>query len=171
MSPWLALAAAAGLGTATLADPAGPDVPPTGSALVSELFPERLPFPFEALLDRLRGLAGPENVETALIPLGRSLQRYAAHPDYFASPRVLVAVTGDRAAGPGSLRLADRLFLGYQPAADAIEAISYNAAAGRFEFQEVVGYSEGAAPEPAERRVCLACHQAGGPIFSRPLWS
>ena len=54
-----------------------------------------------------------------------------------------------------------------------IEAISYDAAAGRFEFQEVVGYTTAAPalPEPAERRVCLACHQAGGPIFSRPLWS
>ena len=171
MSPWLALAAAAALGSPALADPPGPDVPPAGGALLSALFPDGLPFPFEAVLDRLRSLAGPENVETALIPLGRSLQRYAADPDYFASPRLVVAVTGDRAAGPGSPRLADRLFLGYQPAADAIEAISYNEAAGRFEFQDLVGYSKGARPEPAERRVCLACHQGGGPIFARPLWS
>ena len=92
-------------------------------------------------------------------------------PTISPRPRLVVAVTGDRAAGPGSPRLADRLFLGYQPAADAIEAISYNEAAGRFEFQDLVGYSKGARPEPAERRVCLACHQGGGPIFARPLWS
>lgn len=163
--------AAAALGTAARADPAGPDIPPAGSALLTQLFPEGLPFPFEALIDRLRALVGPENVEMALIPLGRSLQRYAADPGYFASPRLVVAITGDHSAGPGTPRLADRIFLGYQPAADAIEAISYNEAAGRFEFQDVVGYSEGVRPEPADRRTCFACHQAQGPIFPRPLWS
>ncbi len=86
---------------AALADPLGPDLPPTGASLLTQLFPDGLPYPFEAALDRLRTLAGPENVQTALIPLGRSLQRYAADPDYFASPRLVVAVTGDRAAGPG----------------------------------------------------------------------
>ncbi|HET9068782.1 MAG TPA: hypothetical protein VFN28_09055 [Amaricoccus sp.] len=167
----VAVATVAALGTAALAGPPSPDVPPAGRPLLDELFPSGLPFPFAAVVERLGVLAGPENLATALVPLGRSLQRYGAAPDYFASPRVLVAVTGDRAGGPGTPRLADRLFLGYQPAADAIEAISYNAAAGRFEFQEVVGYSDGARPEPAERRVCLACHQGGGPVFSRPLWS
>jgi hypothetical protein len=150
----------------------GPDRPPAGRALLDEIFPDGLPYPFEAVLARLRTLAGDENVETALIPLGRSLQRYAAFPDYFASPRIVVAVTGDRAAGPDEPRLADRLFLGYQPAAEIIEAISYNPQAGRFEFQEIVGYAApGAAPEPAERAVCTACHQGQGPIFPRPLWT
>jgi hypothetical protein len=160
------------------ADPAlvaGPDPgldrPPAGRPLLDEVFPEGLPHPFEAVLTRLRALAGDDNVETALIPLGRSLQRYAASPDYFASPRIVVAVTGDQAAGPADPRLADRLFLGYQPAAEVIEAISYNPQAGRFEFQEIVGYAPGAAPEPAERTVCLACHQGQGPIFPRPLWT
>ena len=106
------------------------------------------------------------------MPLGRSLQRYAAAPDYFAAPRIVVAVTGDAAAGPGAPRLADRLFLGYAPAAEVIEAISYDEAAGRFVFEEVVGYgAAGATIEPAERRVCLRCHQGEGPIFARPLWS
>ncbi len=174
---WLLAAVAALLGSHALAGDAarslGPDVPPTGMALLSRLFPEGLPFPFEAALERLRALAGPENVETALIPLGRSLQRYAASPDYFASPRLVVAVTGDHAAGPDDPRLADRLFLGYQPAAEVVEAISYNAEADRFEFQEIVGYGpDGAAEaEPAERGVCLACHQGQGPIFARPLWA
>jgi hypothetical protein len=177
----LATAAALGPGApARAADPQllagpdlGPDLPPAGAPLLDELFPDGLPVPFEAVLDRLRTLAGPDNVETALIPLGRSLQRYAAAPDFFASPRIVVAVTGDTAAGPGGPRLADRLFLGYQPDGAVIEAISYNAAAGRFEFQEIVGY-DGTTPataQPAERRVCLACHQGHGPIFARPLWA
>ncbi len=167
----LAAAPAAGAAPALLPVPLGPDAPPAGAPPLDALFPDGLPHPFDALLDALRARVGPENVATALLPLGRSLQRFAAAPDYFASPRLVVAVTGDRAAGPGDPRLADRLFLGYLPAADVIEAISYNPAAGRFEFEEVVGYSTGAVPAPAERRVCLACHQAGGPIFSRPLWS
>ena len=174
----LALALAA-VAFPALAEPAlvtgpdpGPDRPPVGRPLLDELFPDGLPFPFEAVLARLRAAAGEEHVATALIPLGRSLQRYAASPDYFASPRIVVAVTGDTAAGPAAPRLADRLFLGYQPAAEVIEAISYNPAAGRFEFQEIVGYTaEGAAPAPAERAVCVACHQGQGPIFPRPLWT
>jgi hypothetical protein len=172
--PALVLAAA---GLAPGASPAvelltsgGPDLPPSGASLLSELFPGGLPHPFEAALDRLRALAGGENVATALIPIGRSLQRYAADPDYFASPRVVVAVTGDRAA-PGSARLADRLFLGYQPASGVVEAISYDEAAGRFEFEQVVGYGGAGRLEPAERRVCTACHQGEGPIFARPLWA
>ena len=174
------LAAAAALATPAAAAPAlltgpdlGPDAPLAGRSLLDEIFPAGLPTPFEAVLNRLRTLAGPENVATALIPLGRSLQRYGADPDYFASPRLVVAVTGDLAAGPDGLRLGDRLFFGYQPAADVIEAISYNPAAGRFEFQEIVRYAADtpAAAEPAERRVCLACHQGQGPIFPRPLWS
>jgi len=151
----------------------GPDRPPAGASLLDEVFPDGLPFPFESVLDRLRGIAGEANVQTALIPLGRSLQRYAASPDFFASPRLVVAVTGDGAAGPGVPRLADRLFLGYQPAAEVIEAITYNAESGRFEFQEIVGYGEATAvaSQPAERRVCLVCHQGQGPIFARPLWT
>ena len=143
-----------------------------GGSLLSELFPEGLPVPFEAVLDRLRAEAGTANVQAALVPLGRSLQRYAAAPDYFAAPRIVVAVTGDAAAGPGAPRLGDRLFLGYAPAAEVIEAISYDETAGRFVFEEIVGYgAAGATIEPAERRVCLRCHQGEGPIFARPLWS
>jgi hypothetical protein len=158
------------VGLAVAAGPAGAADP--GGSLVSELFPDGMPAPFAAVVDALRQQAGAANVQTALIPLGRSLQRYAADPDYFASPRIVVAVTGDAAAGPDAPRLADRLFLGYQPAAAVIEVISYDEAAGRFAFEEVVGYGhDGGQVEPAEMRVCLPCHQGRGPIFSRPLWS
>jgi hypothetical protein len=150
---------------------APPQAPLARSAL-DEVFPEGLPFPFERVLARLRDAAGEDAVRTALIPLGRSLQRYSAAPDYFASPRIVVAVADDRARGPDMPRLADRLYLGYVPAAAVIEAISYDEAAGRFVFQEIVGYGapEGWRTEAAARDICLRCHQGEGPIFARPLW-
>jgi hypothetical protein len=151
----------------------GPDIPPAGRSLFEVLFAGGVPLPFAALLDRLRDEVGTQNVVTALVPLGRSLQRFSAHPHYFASPRLVVAITGDRAAGPSTPRLADRLYLGYQPAANVIEILSYNEDAGRFEFQEIVGYTgdRQRAVRQAERPVCLACHQGHAPIFTRPLWS
>ncbi len=117
---------------------------------------------------------GRRTSPTALIPLGRSLAALRR------PPRLLRLAAASSSRSPATapparsdLRLADRLFLGYQPAAEVIEAISYDPDAGRFAFQQIVGYGRGpAAPaEPAERGVCLACHQAGGPIFARPLWS
>ncbi len=169
------LPAARAQSSALLVDPRtpGPDAPPTGRSLFEAQFASGVPFPFATLLDRLREDVGAQHLVTALVPLGRSLQRFSAHPHYFASPRVVVAVTGDRAAGPGTPRLADRLYLGYQPAADVIEILSYNEDAGRFEFQEIVGYvgDRPRAVRQAERRVCVACHQGHAPIFTRPLWS
>jgi len=144
---------------------------PEGRSLLAEVFADGVPHPFASLLDRLAAIAGPENVQTALIPVGRSLQRYAAAPDLFASPRLVVSVTGDRSAGPRDARLADRLYLGFQPAGDTVEAISYDATSGRFEFEEIVGYAaEDRRIAPAPREICIACHQAEAPIFARPLW-
>jgi hypothetical protein len=169
------LPAARAQSSALLVDPRtpGPDAAPTGRSLFEAQFASGVPFPFATLLDRLKEDVGAQHLVTALVPLGRSLQRFSAHPHYFASPRVVVAVTGDRAAGPGTPRLADRLYLGYQPAADVIEILSYNEDAGRFEFQEIVGYTgdRPRAVRQAERRVCVACHQGHAPIFTRPLWS
>jgi mono/diheme cytochrome c family protein len=53
-----------------------------------------------------------------------------------------------------------------------IEVISYNDAAGRFEFQIVRDYQAGKTPQVfyARRSLCLACHQNAAPIFARPLW-
>lgn len=136
-----------------------------------------VPFPFTALLRRIAGVTTPDQApyRAVLIPLGRSLQRGAAAPAFFDFPRVVVAVDGDprEAAGTPSLALRDRLYLGYQPRANVIEVISYNEAAGRFEFQEVTDYRAGGRPTVryARRAVCMACHQNGGPIFSRGVWS
>lgn len=157
-------------------DDPGPQLPPAGRSLFDELFATPggydIPYPFERLLEAVNRRIAPATARTALIPLGRSLQRYAAHPDYFQSPRLVVAVSHE-GGGPGDPLLKDRLYLGYQPAAEAIEVISYNETIGRFEFQEVLDYGAWPAADVryAARDVCVNCHQGHAPIFSRPLWS
>ncbi len=159
----------------------GADVPPAGRSLFDHLFVaetadgnrHRLPFPFSSLLRAVRQRLEPGGtpLRSVLIPLGRSLQRSAAAPDYFRFPRVVVAVTGmPRDAAQPLLK--DRLYLGYQEKAGVLEVISYNEAAARFEFQVVKDYRAGATPKVfyARRAVCVACHQNGAPLFARPLW-
>jgi hypothetical protein len=170
--------------TALLADrgESGANRPPVGRSLFDELFavsPAQgdgaryaLPFPFERLLAELNARIAPAAATGVLIPLGRSLQRHAADPDYFSSPRVVVAVTEDAGAPERSL-LKDRLYLGYHERAEVIEVISYNEAAGRFEFQVVEDYGPGREPRVAygERFICVGCHQAHGPIFPTAVWN
>lgn len=166
------------------------DIPPAGRSLFDRLVLRRetaksdadIPFPFSALLDRIVATTGqspaPELPYRAVaIPIGRSLQRHAAAPHYFASPRVVVAFVADPMRRHDSrdfagLPLKDRLYLGYQAQANVIEVISYNDEAGRFEFQVVRDYRPGGEPKLtyANRAVCIACHQNAAPIFSRPLW-
>lgn len=154
-------------------DPAvpGPDLPTEGRSLFDSIAADGLPFPFEALVRKIERSAGcrPDQCGSAvLIPLGRSLQRASAAPDFFAAPRVVVAVTGE---GSGMFAR-DRIYLGYQERADLIEVISYNEAAGRFEFQLVRNYRAGGTPELvyAARAVCTSCHQNHAPIFARQIW-
>jgi hypothetical protein len=161
----------------------GPDLPPAGRSLFDFVATvERdgkrvydLPFPFEALVKRLEARAGCTTREpctrAVLIPLGRSLQRTAAAPEFFASPRVVVAFDGEPARGAYPL-LKDRLYLGYQERSNVIEVISWNEAAGRFEFQVVRDYRDGGKPVVtyARRTLCAACHQNVAPIFSRQTW-
>lgn len=163
----------------------GENLPSVGRSLFDQVFAVKrggqaeieVPFPFEALLARLEaqlqreaGSALPA-VKPVLIPLGRSLQRTAAAPDYFAYPRVVVAVDG-APAGEAAPLLKDRLYLGYQEKSSVLEVISYNEAAGRFEFQLVKDYRAAGRPRVvyAPRTLCFACHQNGSPIFSRALW-
>ena len=170
-------------GAAWVVDPAAPGehLPPVGGSLFDQLFADGrgghvLPFPFEKLLARLDAQLIRDSAsllppaKRVLIPLGRSLQRTAAAPDYFRFPRVVVGV--DALPVPGAPLLKDRLFIGYQEKSAVLEVISYNEAAGRFEFQLVKDYDAAGRPQVfyANRNICFACHQNGAPIFSRALW-
>jgi hypothetical protein len=158
-------------------DEPGPQLPPAGRSLFDEIFAtdagHGVTYPFERLVDVLNARLAPATVTSVLIPLGRSLQRYEAAPDFFHSPRIVLAADSDGTAALADALLRDRLYLGYQPAVNAIEVISYNEDAGRFEFQRVTDYGEGLTPKvsSADREVCTGCHQGHGPIFPRPLWS
>jgi len=161
----------------------GPDAPPAGRSLFDFVVTREaggkrvydLPFPFAALVQRVAegaGCAGREPcVRQVLIPLGRSLQRTAASPEFFRHPRVVAAIEGEAARGSAPLAK-DRLYLGYQEKSNVVEVISWNEAAGRFEFQIVRDYRAGGTPEVvyARRAVCAACHQNLAPIFPRQVW-
>jgi hypothetical protein len=161
---------------------AGPNLPPAGRSLfdfamvrsVDGKLAYDIPFPFDALVRKVEERAGCAGgsascARQVLIPLGRSLQRIAASPDFFAFPRVVVAVDGEGGSG---LLLKDRLYLGYQERSNLIEVISYNELAGRFEFQLVKDYRAGGSPRVvyANRNVCTACHQNLAPLFARQQW-
>ena len=169
---------------AVLASKPGSDAPPAGRSLFDFVATREqpdgtrvhdIPFPFESLLQRINSragcAAGDDCLRVVLIPLGRSLQRLAATPDFFAHPRIVAAVTGE--GDDDSTLLKDRLYIGYQEQSALLEVISYNEVAGRFEFQLVHDYRAGATPRVsyARRELCAACHQNLAPIFSRPLWA
>ena len=93
------------------------------------------------------------------MPVGRCINRYAAGPEYFRYPRVVVAVDSEH-HGSGNLDhpfMKDRIFIGYQEKAKAMEVISYNDSAGRFEFQTVSEYAENHIPRVkyAKRSQCM----------------
>lgn len=160
-----------------LADPARPGEtqPAAGQSLFDDLFKtgtsHDLPWPFERLSAAIEKQNGGVRPRAVLIPLGRSLQRLAADPDYFASPRVVAGV--DAAGAKAERTLKDRLFIGYQPKSASMEVISYNEAAGRFEFQVVSNYTGARKPlvEYADRSLCTSCHQGHGPIFPIAQWN
>ena len=165
----------------------GENVPSAGRSLFDFLVVRKhgegkvydVPFPFTALVKKLEGelqphASGAPAYRAVLIPLGRSLQRTSAAPEFFAFPRVVLAVDAEPrvAASDAGMLLKDRVYLGYQEKENLIEVISYNEAAGRFEFQVVKDYRAGGKPQVryANRAVCIACHQNGAPLFSRPVW-
>jgi hypothetical protein len=147
---------------------AGPtSAPPAGRSLFDKIFAENLPVPFTKLVEQLRTQT---SVKTAILPFSRSLQRKAGAPEFYRFPRVVAAVDGEWKGGLFDTR--DKLFLGYNEKSDALEVISYNETAGRFEFQVVHDYSK-----PAKRRIvyanrnsCVACHQNQAPIFAIAPW-
>jgi len=166
---------------------AGESLPEVGRSLFDFLFTEkqngelvyRIPFPYSELIKKLEQQVQPDHsqpspVKQVLIPLGRSLARNIARPDFFLYPRVVSMVDTDPMVrnNDAGMMLKDRLYIGYGEAAQILEIISYNEAAGRFEFQIVTDYKPGGSPRVfyANREVCRACHQNAALIFSRPQW-
>lgn len=152
------------------------DLPPAGTrSLFDHLLAQNdgLPYPFERLVALMQRQA-PEGAAplAVLIPLGRSLLKASAD---FHLPRVVYAADYQSPGSPASLGVAPRgqLFLGFTEGADEIEVISYNEAAGRFEFQLVQNYCAGCVPRIvyARRAICQTCHQGGAPIFSVRPWA
>lgn len=173
----LASASVSRAGPLVLADPgrSGESDPAAGQSVFDQLFRSgdayELPYPFEKLKAVIERHNDGERAKAVLIPMGRSLQRLAADPDYFAWPRVVLAV--DTAGSKAEHFLKDRLFIGYQARSTSMEVISYNEAAGRFEFQVVSNYTGAGKPlvEYADRSVCTGCHQGHGPIFPIAQWN
>ena len=139
-----------------------------------------IPFPFSAVMSRIEDSLGisingdANRVRSVLIPLGRCINRFTASPHFFEHPRVVIGVDSEHhGARDQQLKLLkDRIFIGYQEMANAMEVISYNPDAGRFEFQVVTDYQENQVPEVenVEQSICTGCHQNNGPIFSQPPW-
>ena len=136
-----------------------------------------VPYPFDKLRQALARTMGVDPDDPpfteVLIPIGRSLQRNAAAPNFFASPRIVLAAATPSVTGAMALyHIQDRLFIGYQAEAESFEVISYNEVAGRFEFQIVEDYAPGRRPKVlyANRPLCMSCHQTGGPIFPEAPW-
>ncbi|MDP6351047.1 MAG: hypothetical protein QF926_08815 [Alphaproteobacteria bacterium] len=161
------------------------DLPPVGRSLFEFLFAREVdgawvvdvPYPFETLIAQIEaGLRDGyrQAVKRSLYPLARSLHRHAADPHYFRYPRAVAAVDteSEPAAGRSGLMLKDRLYIGYQPTTDSIEAIAYNEAAGRFEYHVVTDYREGGRPEVtyAARGLCTGCHQNQALIYGEQPW-
>lgn len=152
------------------------DLPPDGTrSLFDHLIAAngQIPYPFPKLVELIRN-NDPEGSAplTLLIPHGRSLLKGLADDRH---PRVLAAADFQAAATPASLGLSPRgqLFLGFVENASEIEVLSYNEAAGRYEFQLVQNYCGGCIPKLvyARRAVCTTCHQGAVPIFPQRPWN
>ena len=152
------------------------DLPPGGTrSLFDHLVAnnESLPYPFEKLVAIVRAQdpAGAAPV-MLLIPRGRSLLKAQAN---FEKPRALVAADFQAPDTGTALGLNARgaLFLALVEDAAEIEVISYNEAAGRYEFQLVQDYREGGQPRIvyARRAICTTCHQGAAPIFPQRPWN
>lgn len=152
------------------------DLPPPGTrSLFDHLVAQNdgLPYPFDALVEMIRQ-QDPEGAAPVMltIPQGRSLLKGQAD---FHHPRVLVAADFQARNTPAALGIAPRgqLFLGFVEYAGEIEVISYNEAAGRFEFQLVQDYTEHGQRRIvyARRAICTTCHQGAAPIFPQRPWN
>lgn len=155
---------------------ASTDLPPSGTrSLFDHVIAQNdgLPYPFEKLVKLLQDQHPDAELPVAvMIPHGRSLLKAQADDKH---PRLLVAADFEMPNKAGGIGLAPRgqLFLGFVEQASEIEVLSYNEAAGRFEFQLVQNYCKGCVPRIvyARRAICTTCHQGGGPIFPQRPWN
>lgn len=152
------------------------DLPPDGTrSLFDHLIAAngQIPYPFPKLVE-LIAKHDPDAARplTVLIPHGRSLLKGLADD---TRPRVLAAADFRAAATPAALGLntSGQLFLGFVENASEIEVLSYNEAAGRYEFQLVQNYCAGCIPKLvyAKRAICTTCHQGAVPIFPQRPWN
>ncbi|TKB66219.1 MAG: hypothetical protein E8D52_17830 [Nitrospira sp.] len=164
----------------------GTNLPPVGRSLFDFLITKEvngkkiydIPFPFSTFVAQIESQLHSKDtapvLKRLLIPVNRSLQRRASNGAYFTYPRAVLAVDTEVTSTlslPG-MQLKDRLFIGYHEKTGVLEIVSYNEAAGRFEFQIVSDYRAGGTPTVryANRALCMACHQNQSPIFARPMW-
>lgn len=174
MLTWAGLSAAAELDLAD--DLPGKDRPPVGRSVFDHLVVSDdgtkmdVPFPINALLAQIEGKTGVKP-KAVMIPKGRSLQRDKTS---FEAPRIVFAFDSASKQSDADLgiMIKDRLYLGYAEHSEQIEVISYNAAAGRYEFQLVHDYKDGGKRELAyaNRALCVKCHHNGAPIFNPNPW-
>lgn len=151
------------------------DLPPAGTrSLFDQLVMQNggLAYPFESLLDQIRkysGTKGEKSLVHLLIPDGRSLVRGKTDNH---QPRVMVAVSSESGDNSSMPVMRNRLFISLVEEASQLEVISYNEAAGRFEFQVVEDYRDNATPRIfyASRSLCMTCHQNAATIFSVRPW-
>lgn len=152
------------------------DLPPAGTrSLFDHVIAQNdgLPYPITKLVKVLQDQnpTGDAPV-TLLIPNGRSLLKGQADN---AHPRLVIGADFEGKNTPAALGKAPRgqLFVALVENAKELEVLSYNEAAGRFEYQLVQNYCEGCVPRIvyARRQICLTCHQGGTPIFSQRPWN
>ncbi|MDH4396342.1 MAG: hypothetical protein QE278_11720 [Limnobacter sp.] len=152
------------------------DLPPEGTRSLFDHFAAQnhgVPYPFSKLVETL-GKLNPEGKApvVVMLPHGRSLLKGQANDE---KPRVLLAADFQAPNTEAALgvNMRGQMFLGFTENADEIEVLSYNEAAGRFEFQLVQDYTETGSRKLvyAKRQICLTCHQGGAPIFSQRPWN
>jgi len=161
----------------------GSDLPAAGLSRFDQLFLTQddryqIPYPFTNLIAYLETRidnGGKSGVRQVFVPIGRSLQRNTAAPDFFKYPRAVIALQGEPVSTleDNAAVLEYRLFIAHQPKSASLEVISYNDSAGRFEFQLVENYDADERPRvsQANRLMCLSCHQNMAPIFATRPWS
>jgi hypothetical protein len=152
------------------------DLPPEGTrSLFDHVVAQAngVPYPFEKLVQTIAKLDPTAQAPVVvMLPQGRSLLKAQANESH---PRIVMAADFQSPNSKATLGLNTRgqLFLGFVENANEIEVLSYNEAAGRYEFQLVQDYSETGARKLvyAKRQVCTTCHQGGAPIFSQRPWA